>query len=108
MRGCGCGVHHMEGGIERAETHGASEMLHGNFGFAEPNPDPTAMGPCPCQARIKSERPIDKGGAIVEVPDYVGEGVSGPTQGKGIIFAKLNGPPRQAFGFDDGAVAVTL
>lgn len=94
MGRCSAGLHVENLRIQRAETHGARKMADCGFGFAQPNPYPSAREPSRGEVRIERKNTIDQAGTGVNIAHNTCNHVATHAECDRIILAQLHSPSR--------------
>ena len=95
MRRRHSGLHPVGFRIERAEAHGALEMLDGVVGFAVPDPQKSAEKPGRRQIRIEHHRAVEQGDAGIEIAGEMRQRVAASRQRDRIVAAEFDSPAGQ-------------
>src|SRR5438128_1103592 len=91
-------LHHVCGGIERVEPHGALEMLDGKVGLLEPDLDPAAQIPAARKIWIESKRSLHQSVTLNRFTEDC-DGPACPHHGKGVVPPEPGRLMRQPHGF---------
>jgi hypothetical protein len=86
--------------IERVQAHCARHVFNRCFRFAEINSHPATEVPCRCQVRLEFQRPVNQGGASVELAKHPGEREPSGIQCDSIVLSQASRLPGKTFDFD--------
>ena len=104
MRKSGAALHLIVSRIKRTQAHSSwCEVLDRELCLPFICSQPPAQIPGSCKVGIKGKRPVDRGNTTGQITDQKGNGVSAPSERRGIVIvlAQVNCMASQAHGFVD-------